>query len=142
MSTPPFAPPIGLRLTRTSRVVSQAFDRAMVEAGGSAAAWQVLLLVRSGQWGTQAGMAEAMGITGATLTHHLKSLEAQGLVERTRGDADRRAQRVALTEDGAALFERLRVVAQRHDERLRSVLGEEGTAELAGLLERLESGVT
>ena len=35
----------------------------MAEAGGSASAWQVLLLVRSQQWGTQSRMAEAMGIT-------------------------------------------------------------------------------
>jgi MarR family transcriptional regulator for hemolysin len=140
VTTRSFALPVGLRLTRTSRAVSQAFERAMAEAGGSAAAWQVLLLVRSGQWGTQAGMAEAMGITPATLTHHLKALEAQGLVERTRG-SDRRVQQVALTEDGAALFERLRRVAQHHDERLRSILGEEDSTRLAALLERLESGL-
>src|SRR5215218_6253142 len=66
--------PIGLHLTRTARVVTQAFERAMAEAGGSAAAWQVLLLVRSEKWGTQARMADAMGITGATLTHHLNAL--------------------------------------------------------------------
>ena len=47
----------------------------MAEAGGSASAWQVLLLVRSQQWGTQSRMAEAMGITAATLTHHLNALE-------------------------------------------------------------------
>lgn len=142
MTTPPFAPPVGLRLTRTARVVSQAFERAMAEAGGSAAAWQVLLLVRSGQWGTQAGMAEAMGITGATLTHHLQALEAQGLVDRTRGGSDRRAQQVALTDEGAALFDRLRRVAQQYDERLRSILGEEDAGQLAALLERLEKGLT
>jgi MarR family transcriptional regulator for hemolysin len=97
MKQPPVTPPIGLRLSRISRVVSQAFDRAMSEAGGSAAAWQVLLLVRSEQWGTQAKLAEAMGITQATLTHHLTSLEKQGLVRRWRDDANRRIQRVELT---------------------------------------------
>ena len=45
MPRPPAVPPIGLRLARTARVVSQAFERAMTEAGGSAATWQVLLLV-------------------------------------------------------------------------------------------------
>src|SRR5436305_12787071 len=118
MGRPPVVPPIGLRLARTARVVTNAFERAMAEAGGSAAAFQVLVLVRSEQWGTQAQMAEAMGITGATLTHHLNALEKQGLVRRWREEGNRRVQHVALTEDGEALFERLRVVAQRHDERL------------------------
>src|SRR3954468_12920723 len=119
MSRPPVIPPIGLRLTRTSRVVTQAFERAMAGAGGSASAWQVLLLVRSEQWGTQSRMAEAMGITGATLTHHLNALESQGLVRRWREESNRRVQQVALTDKGEALFERLREVAVRHDERLR-----------------------
>src|SRR4051812_39371688 len=138
---PPVMPPIGLRLSRTSRAVSNAFERSMAAAGGSASAWQVLLLVRSEQWGTQAQMAEAMGITGATLTHHLTALEKQGLVRRWREDGNRRVQRVALTEDGKALFERLRVVAQRHDERLHEALGEDGVAGLAEFLDRLQANI-
>src|ERR687889_688581 len=100
----PTTAPIGLRLTRAARVVSQAFERAMAEAGGSVPTWQVLLLVRSRQWDTQSQMAEAMGITGATLTHHLNALEQRGLVRRWREDANRRVQRVELTDEGAALF--------------------------------------
>ena len=134
-------PPIGLRLTRTARVVAQAFDRALAEAGGSAPVWQVLVLVRSARWDTQAQMAEAMGITGATLTHHLNAMEAQGLVRRRREAANRRVQRVELTEAGAALFERLREVVVRHDERLRSGLTEEEVAQLGALLDKLEAGV-
>src|SRR5213080_4088742 len=138
---PAVIPPIGLRLARTARVVTNAFERAMAEAGGSAAAWQVLVLVRSEQWGTQARMAEAMGITGATLTHHLNALETQGLVRRWREASNRRVQRVALTPEGAALFDRLRAVAARHDARLRSQLTDEETAQLAELLDRLQAGV-
>jgi MarR family transcriptional regulator for hemolysin len=140
-SPPPTFPPVGLRLARTARVVSQAFERAMSEAGGSAAAWQVLLLVRSEQWGTQAKIAEAMGITGATLTHHLNALEAQGLVRRWREASNRRVQRVALTDAGSELFERLREVALRHDERLRAALDEDELAQLGTLLDKLRAGL-
>jgi MarR family transcriptional regulator for hemolysin len=142
VTRPPLFPPIGLRLARTARTVGQAFERSMAAAGGSASAWQVLLLVRSEQWGTQSRMAEAMGITGATLTHHLNALEKQGLVRRWREDSNRRVQHVALTEDGEALFERLREVALAHDERLRAQLSDEETAQLAGLLDKLEAAVT
>ena len=141
MNRPPVLPPIGLQLTRTARVVSQAFERAMADAGGSASVWQVLLLVRSQQWGTQSEMAEAMGISGATLTHHLNAMEEQGLVRRWRESSNRRVQRVELTDDGRALFDRLRDVARAHDERLRSNLSGEESAQLAELLERLRAGV-
>jgi MarR family transcriptional regulator for hemolysin len=135
-------PPIGLRLTRTARAVTNAFERAMAEAGGSASIWQVLLLIRSGQWGTQSSMAEAMGVTAATLTHHLNGLERAGLVRRWREDDNRRVQRVALTDDGAALFDRLREVAVAHDARLRAHLSDAEVEQLAGLLERLGEGVS
>jgi MarR family transcriptional regulator for hemolysin len=134
-------PPIGLQLARAARVVTHAFERAMAEAGGSAAAWQVLLLVRSEEWGNQTRLAEAMGITAATLTHHLGALEAKGYVRRWREPDNRRVQRTALTPAGEQLFERLRRVATRHDQRLRSRLTEEETALLGELLDKLRAGL-
>jgi MarR family transcriptional regulator for hemolysin len=142
MPPPPHpTPPIGLRLTRAARVVSQAFERAMADAGGSAATWQVLLLVRTQNWGTQSAMAEAMGITPATLTHHLNGLERQGLIRRWREEDNRRNQRVELTDAGAALFERLRTVAVAHDARLRRRLTDADAARLGELLDRLLAGL-
>jgi MarR family transcriptional regulator for hemolysin len=135
-------PPIGLQLTRTAHAATQAFERAMAEAGGSASAWQVLLLVRSQQWDTQSKMAETMGLTRATLTHHLNGLERQGLVRRWREDSNRRVQHVALTDAGEDLFTRLRDVAVRHDERLRSQLSNKQVALLGDLLDRLLGGLT
>jgi MarR family transcriptional regulator, transcriptional regulator for hemolysin len=141
VSGPPPRRPIGLELARTARVTSQAFDRALAEAGGSAATWQVLVLVRAQSWGTQAEMAEAMGITAATLTHHLNAMERQGLIRRWREAGNRRNQRVELTEAGIEHFDRLRAVAVRHDERLRSRLSDAEVAQLAELLGRLEAGL-
>jgi MarR family transcriptional regulator for hemolysin len=141
MAPPPRTPPIGLQLVRTARQVSKAFDRAMTEAGGSAATWQVLLLVRSGNWDTQSRMAEALGVTGATLTHHLQALEARGLVRRWRDEGNQRVQQAELTEQGEALFGRLREVAAAHDRRLRSGMSDEEAAHLADLLERMRAGL-
>ena len=130
-------PPIGLQLTRTAHAATQAFERAMAEAGGSASAWQVLLLVRSGQWDTQSGLAKAMGVTGATMTHHLNALEKKGLVRRWREDANKRVQQVELTASGVELFDRLRGAAMRHDNRLRSRLSAKELEQLATLLVKL-----
>jgi MarR family transcriptional regulator for hemolysin len=139
--SPMMLPPIGLRLARTARTVSQAFERAMAEAGGSASTWQVLLLVKTQQWGNQSQMAEALGITGATLTHHLNAMEKQGLVRRWREESNRRVQQVALTAEGEAMFERLRGAAMAHDARLRGALSEDEAAQLAELLDRLKASV-
>jgi MarR family transcriptional regulator, transcriptional regulator for hemolysin len=113
----------------------------MAQAGGSASTWQVLLLVRSANWDTQSEMAEQLGITGATLTHHLNALERKGLVRRWREDNNRRVQRVELTDDGLELWGRLRAVAVRHDKLLRSQLSDDEVEQLGSLLERLEAGV-
>ena len=133
--------PLGLRLGRTARLVGQAFERALAEAGGSAALWQVLLLVRSHAWGTQSRLAEALGITGATLTHHLNAAERQGLVRRWREPENRRVQRVELTPEGVALFERLRDVAGDFDERLRSGFDPDELEQLARFLDRIRETV-
>jgi MarR family transcriptional regulator for hemolysin len=129
--------PIGLQLARTARAVSNEFERTMAEAGGSVSMWQVLLLIRSGQWGTQSGLAKAMGVTGATMTHHLNALEAQGLVRRWRDESNKRVQQVELTDEGNAMFDRLRGVATKHDQRLRSRLSEREVAQLSKLLHKL-----
>ncbi len=90
---------------------------------------------------TQSEMAEAMGISGATLTHHLNALEDQGLVRRWRESSNRRVQHVELTDAGVELFDRLREVATRHDQRLRAQLSDEETARLAELLGKLQAGL-
>ena len=133
--------PIGLRLARTARLVTHALERALLDAGGSSATWQVLLMVRSRQWDTQSQMAEAMGITGATLSHHLNAMEAQGLIRRRREAGNRRVQRVELTEDGIAMLDRLREVVAAHDWWLRSTLSDAEVEQLGELLDRLEAAV-
>ena len=141
VSSRPSSPPLGLQLTRTSRAITQAFERAMAQAGGSVSTWQVLLLVRSANWDTQSEMADQLGITGATLTHHLNALERKGLVRRWREDNNRRVQRVELTDEGVELFNHLRSVAVRHDKLLRSQLTDDEVEQLGALLGRLEAGV-
>jgi MarR family transcriptional regulator for hemolysin len=138
---PPVVPPLGLRLARTAHAVTQAFEHAMAEAGGSASTWQVLLLVRSKEWGTQSELARAMGVTSATLTHHLHAAERQGLVRRWREPDNRRVQRVELTPAGIAMFDRLRDVAVHHDQRLRAQLTDDETRQLADLLDRLRASI-
>jgi MarR family transcriptional regulator for hemolysin len=133
----PFPLPIGLRLAHASRTVERAFDAALAEAGGSLPVWLVLLNLKVRRPANQRELAEAVGITGATLTHHLNAMHAQGLIARTRDDANRRVQVVTLTEAGEAAFLRLREAAITFDASLRAGFAETDLTTLAASLDRL-----
>ena len=138
----PAQQPLGLHLTRVSRTVSRAFDETLAEAGGSLPAWLVLISLKSRQLASQRELAEAVGIQGATLTHHLDTMESAGLVTRRRDPANRRLHLVELTPAGDALFLRLRDVATAFDRRLRSGLSDDDVAQLETLLTRLRDNVS
>ena len=138
---PPGGPPIGLHLTRTARLASRAFDDALAAAGGSLPVWLILISLKSQRLANQRKLAEAIGIQGATLTHHLNAMEADGLVTRRRDPTNRRVHLVELTEAGEALFQRLRAAAVAFDRQLRTGLADEDVATLARLLDRLSNNV-
>lgn len=140
-SGPPLRPPVGLRLATAAKRVSRAFDDALAAAGGSRPTWLVLMTLRRAGAGNQAEIASAIGIRGATLSHHLTAMENEGLISRNRGGADRRHVQVTLTEDGLARFDALRDVAREFDERLRRGLDEDQVQQLFALLGRLEDNV-
>jgi MarR family transcriptional regulator for hemolysin len=137
----PVRPPLGLHLTRVSRVVGRAFDDALAEAGGSLPVWLVLISLKSGQRASQRELADAVGVKGATLTHHLDAMESAGLVTRQRDPANRRLHVVRLTPEGEALFLRLRDAAVAFDTRLRAGLSESEMSQLETLLTRLRDNV-
>jgi MarR family transcriptional regulator for hemolysin len=138
---PPFRPPIGLLLTSTARTVSRAFDDALASVGGSAPVWQILISIKSRQLGNQRELAEAVGIQGATLTHHLNAMESGGLLTRRRDPVNRRVHVVELTEEGERLFHRLREVAMAFDTRLRAGLSEEQAASFEEILTQLARNI-
>ena len=134
--------PLGLHLTRISRTVSRAFDDTLAEAGGSLPVWLVLISLKSRQLASQRELAEEVGIQGATLTHHLDTMESAGLVTRRRDPANRRLHLVELTPVGDALFLRLRDAAAAFDRRLRGGLSEDEVGQLEALLTRLRDNVS
>jgi MarR family transcriptional regulator, transcriptional regulator for hemolysin len=137
----PFPPPIGLRLANAAKAVSRAFDEALATAGGSRPVWLVLISLKSGRLRNQRELAKVVGIEGATLTHHLDAMEADGLLTRRRDPANRRVQLVELTQEGEAAFHRMRAVAAEFDRRLRAGIPDVELAHLGELLDRLRDNV-
>jgi MarR family transcriptional regulator, transcriptional regulator for hemolysin len=134
--------PLGLHLTRVSRAASRAFDDALAEAGGSLPVWLVLVSLKGGGLASQRELAEAVGVKGPTLTHHLNTMESAGLVIRRRDPANRRLHLVEMTPEGDALFFRLRDAAMAFDKRLRTGFSESEVTQLETLLTRLRDNVS
>jgi MarR family transcriptional regulator for hemolysin len=138
---PPLEPPIGLNLASAARVVRRAFDEALAEAGGSVPVWLVLLNLKIRRPANQRELAEAVGVTEATLTHHLNSMDAEGLITRQRDPTNRRIHVVELTDVGEETFLRLRTAAMAFDQRLRAGITEKEVASLEAVLDRLVRNV-
>lgn len=137
----PFPVPIGLRLTQAARAAERAFDEALAAAGGTLPIWLVLLNLKVRRPANQRELAEAVGVREATLTHHLNTMEARGLIARTRDAANRRIQVVTMTGAGEAAFLRLREAAIAFDARLRAGLTDADVAALSTVLGRLAANV-
>lgn len=138
---PPSRIPIGLDIARTSRSISRAFEEAMAAAGGTLPMWLILVTVKTRHLGNQRELAEVVGIQGATLTHHLNALEADGLLTRRRDPANRRVHLVELTGQGEAMFLQLRSVAISFDEKVRTGFEDTEIASLERFLVRLRDNV-
>ena len=137
----PTRPPLGLSLARAARVVSRAFDEALGDAGGSLPMWLVLLNLKIGRAANQRRLAEAVGVTEATLTHRLNAMETAGLVTRRRDPDNRRIHVVELTDAGEAAFLRFREAAMAFDHRLRRGVSANEEATLEDVLSRLAANV-
>lgn len=138
----PVEQPIGLTVARVAKTLERAFDDALAEAGGSRPTWLILLAVKSGAGATQAELARHVGISGATLVHHLDRLESRGVIARVRDEANRRPYTITLTPDGEAMFLRLRDTAISFDQRLRKGISAAETTELRRLLMTLSENTT
>ena len=139
---PPSTEPIGLHLTRTAKVVSRAFDAALAEVGGSLPVWLVLVSIKGQSHDAQRHLAEAVGIEGPTLTHHLNRMERAGLVTRTRDPGNRRVHQVELTAAGEEAFQRLFTTVITFDRKLRAGLSEDDLTTFGRILDQLHANVT
>jgi MarR family transcriptional regulator for hemolysin len=135
----PLTEPIGLEVTRTGRFLSLHFNDALAAAGGSLSQWLILTALKRGDHTMQRDIAAAIGIEGATLTHHLNRMEADGLVRRERVADNRRTQLVTVTPAGEALFSRLLRTVVAFDQQLCAGFSDRELASARKLLARLRA---
>lgn len=105
--------PLGRLINLTAKAMRGHFDMQMAEAGSTFSTWTVLATLEMRGPMIQRQLAAHLSVEGPTLTRSLAAMESQGLVERNRSGADRRATTVQTTDAGRALFIRLRgIMAQ------------------------------
>jgi MarR family transcriptional regulator for hemolysin len=113
----------------------------LADAEGSLPVWLVLLNLKIRRPANQRELAEAVGVTEATLTHHLNAMDSEGLITRHRNTTNRRIHVVELTDAGEEAFLRLRNTAVAFDRALRAGITSDELAILEGVLDRMVRNV-
>lgn len=93
-------------LRKATRVVTQLFDDKLCPSGVRATQFSILWVIGGAQSAPINDLARKLVMDRTTLTHNLKPLEQQGLIESKPGE-DRRTRYVALTAQGRNTLEQV-----------------------------------
>jgi DNA-binding MarR family transcriptional regulator len=131
--------PIGRSLGRTHKLVHAYGDRELAPLGATVTDYILLFQIdQAAPPGlSQTEIARYSNMGGPALVRHLDRLERDGIVRRTRDEADRRIMRVTLTDAGRDRLAELLEVIRRMDQQLRSVVTEEEAEVLQRALDKL-----
>src|SRR3990170_2708156 len=96
-------PPLGFLLVRIAEVIDQLFVSALADLGLKPRQLRLLVLADRSPGLTQRELARQLGVDAGNLIAVLDALDADGLLQRIRDEADRRQRLVMLTHDGQRL---------------------------------------
>jgi len=108
MNQPSPAKNLGLLIHDVGRLLRRRLDQRAQTIGLTSAQWRVLAYLTRQEGSNQASLADLMELEPITLSRHLDRMEADGLIERRRNPADRRAHRLYLTGKGKELVNAFR----------------------------------
>lgn len=132
-----------LNLLRTGDLIFDSEAACLSNSGLSQGRFSILMLLNRHPDvpQTPAALADQSGVTRATITGLLDTLEKDGLVERSPADNDRRCVLVRLTSKGASLMDALLPGYFRHVAELLSPLTPDERSQLVELLQKLQAGL-
>lgn len=132
---------LGWGLAVMFRAYVKAADAATAGMPGGHRGYQVLCAAARDEPGSQAAMAQRLGIDRTVMTYLLDDLEAAKLVERQPDPADRRSRRVVATAHGREALADLDARFARAEQHLLAGLGPEDQAAFRKLLGTLAARV-
>jgi DNA-binding MarR family transcriptional regulator len=99
---------VGYLISRVKSTMSNMVtQRTMAELGITSTQASILFMVASGKCLVAADLARDYGIDASAVTRLIDRLEKRGLLTRVRSSEDRRVVRLALTQEGYELAERM-----------------------------------
>jgi DNA-binding MarR family transcriptional regulator len=114
------------------------FDQELEGTGVAAPHYGTLATIAHSGPISQQQVAEQLGFTGTAVLQIVDRLESDGLVERRRNPADRRAYALELTPEGRAVLRRAQKAVERLNGELAGLLGGQSEErELHGLLHKV-----
>ena len=130
---------LGYLLRRAQMLAYADFIAELAELDLSPGQFGVLTVIDTNPGLRQSEVSSALGIQKTNFVAVLNGFERRGLAVR-KAAGDRRSYALFLTPAGKALLRRARGAQARHEAHLVKKLGEQGRAQLLGLLERLTQG--
>jgi DNA-binding MarR family transcriptional regulator len=129
---------IGFLITDVGRLMRASFDRRVRRIGLTRAQWQVLNLLHRRPGASQTELAEMLEVERATAGRMVDRLERKNWVERRADAADRRINRLYLTEEAAAIQAEMRRIGEDLlEDALAPLAGDEREA-LVDMMERVK----
>lgn len=131
---------VGYKLRRAQLWVFQDFIESFAEMRLRPAEFSVLTVIARRPGLKQSEIAEELGIKRANFVALMDGLEARGLAERRKADADKRSHSLHLTSRGAAFVREMMEVWRAHEQRLVDRIGgDQARHRLIDLLDRIVS---
>jgi len=128
-----------LRLRRTTRRITQIYDRLLEPVGMTVNQFGLLARLYGASLRREtlpiSVLAERVGMDPTTLNRSLKPLETQGLITSADDPADRRVRAVLITENGIARLRQAIPQWRKAQAQIDQALGLDTTVALNGLLE-------
>jgi DNA-binding MarR family transcriptional regulator len=128
---------IGFNLRMAQETTFQAFSRLSKEVGGSPGRFATLTIIGRNPGISQTELSQACGRDKSSITPVIEDLVRRGLVERKRGNSDRRAWRLMLTGSGKKALATLTRCARTHERNLNRIVGRSERARFLAILKQL-----
>ena len=128
---------LGLLLGRAALLKDRIIDTHMEPHGISAAQFKVLIIMAQYGVDTPAELCRHLSLDSGSMTRMLDRLEHKGLLARQRCADDRRLVRLALTEDGQELADKLPGIGVNAMNQLAGALDSEELQTLEAILKKI-----
>jgi len=128
---------LGYQVSRLARAMKSRLENQLIEHDMTRVKWVVLCGIVYDNSDSPSALAHYVGISRPAISRLLKTMETEGLIERSLMNNDGRSRRLKVTDHGQRKLEVCTPIAQRNTEHFANKLSEAQLNELQASLEIL-----